>query len=75
MGALISLFERTVGLYAELIDINAYHQPGVESGKKAAAKILELQANIESLLAKVIESLTPQIFDSIIYQDVLLNFE
>jgi len=36
VGALIALFERAVGLYASLIHINAYHQPGVEAGKKAA---------------------------------------
>jgi len=43
VGALIALYERAVGLYAELIDINAYHQPGVEAGKEAAAAALELQ--------------------------------
>ena len=43
IGTLIALFERTVGLYASLIHINAYHQPGVEAGKKAAARILDLQ--------------------------------
>ncbi len=43
IGALIALFERTVGLYASLIHINAYHQPGVEAGKKAAASILDIQ--------------------------------
>ena len=36
IGMLIALFERAVGLYASLININAYHQPGVEAGKKAA---------------------------------------
>ena len=36
LGALIALFERAVGLYASLVDVNAYHQPGVEAGKKAA---------------------------------------
>jgi glucose-6-phosphate isomerase len=46
VGALIALFERTVGLYAELIDINAYHQPGVEAGKKAAASALEVQRKV-----------------------------
>jgi glucose-6-phosphate isomerase len=46
VGALIALYERAVGLYAELIDINAYHQPGVEAGKKAAAAVLALQTNI-----------------------------
>jgi len=50
LGALVALFERAVGLYAELIDINAYHQPGVEAGKQAAAKILDLQERLEQLL-------------------------
>ncbi|KAB2940867.1 MAG: glucose-6-phosphate isomerase [Phycisphaerae bacterium] len=43
LGALIALFERAVGLYAELIDVNAYDQPGVEAGKKAASEALALQ--------------------------------
>ena len=43
IGVLIALFERTVGLYASLIGINAYHQPGVEAGKKAAGTIIGLQ--------------------------------
>jgi len=43
LGMLIALFERAVGLYASLVGINAYHQPGVEAGKKAAASVLELQ--------------------------------
>jgi glucose-6-phosphate isomerase len=46
LGALVALFERAVGLYASLIHVNAYHQPGVESGKKAAAQVLELQAKL-----------------------------
>ncbi len=50
LGALIALFERAVGFYGELIDVNAYHQPGVEAGKKAATSILELQSRIEDLL-------------------------
>ena len=44
LGALIALFERAVGFYASLVGINAYHQPGVEAGKKAAADVLALQA-------------------------------
>jgi glucose-6-phosphate isomerase len=51
LGALVALFERAVGLYGELVNINAYHQPGVESGKKAAAAILNLQSRVEALLA------------------------
>jgi glucose-6-phosphate isomerase len=43
VGALIALFERAVGFYASLVNINAYHQPGVEAGKKAAAAVLDLQ--------------------------------
>jgi glucose-6-phosphate isomerase len=43
LGALIALYERAVGFYATLVNINAYHQPGVEAGKKAAATVLELQ--------------------------------
>lgn len=43
IGQLIALFERAVGLYASLVNINAYHQPGVEAGKKAAAAVLELE--------------------------------
>ncbi len=43
VGALIALYERAVGLYAALVGINAYHQPGVEAGKKAAGAILDLQ--------------------------------
>ena len=50
VGALIALYERAVGLYASLININAYHQPGVEAGKKAAAAILELQQQIMQAL-------------------------
>jgi glucose-6-phosphate isomerase len=46
LAALIALFERAVGIYAELIDVNAYHQPGVEAGKTAAARVLELQAQV-----------------------------
>jgi glucose-6-phosphate isomerase len=51
LGALIALFERAVGLYGELVNINAYHQPGVEAGKKAAAGILALQERLEAVLA------------------------
>jgi glucose-6-phosphate isomerase len=51
VGALIALYERAVGLYGELVDVNAYHQPGVEAGKKAATKVLELQAKALAHLA------------------------
>jgi glucose-6-phosphate isomerase len=50
LGALIALYERTVGIYAELVGINAYHQPGVEAGKKAAAAVLKLQRQLVAAL-------------------------
>ena len=46
LGALIAVFERAVGLYASLINVNAYHQPGVEAGKKAATAVLALQQKV-----------------------------
>jgi len=50
LGLLIGLYERVVGLYASLININAYHQPGVEAGKKAAGGVLALQAKLLAAL-------------------------
>jgi glucose-6-phosphate isomerase len=41
LGLLIALFERAVSYYASLVNINAYHQPGVEAGKKAAGAFIE----------------------------------
>jgi glucose-6-phosphate isomerase len=60
VGALIALFERAVGLYASLIHINAYNQPGVEAGKKAAAAVLSLQAKAHAALSS-----TPQTADQV----------
>ena len=66
VGALIALYERAVGLYAELINVNAYHQPGVEAGKKAAAVVLELQAMVVAQLKAATEPQTAeQIAESI----------
>lgn len=53
IGMLIALFERTVGFYASIVNINAYHQPGVEAGKRAATELLALQARVlDALRAK-----------------------
>jgi glucose-6-phosphate isomerase len=35
-----------VGFYGSLVNINAYDQPGVEAGKKAATRLLQLQKQI-----------------------------
>lgn len=50
VGALIALYDRAVGFYGFLVHINAYNQPGVEAGKKAAAAILELQNRVMQIL-------------------------
>jgi glucose-6-phosphate isomerase len=52
VGVLIALFERAVGLYASLININAYHQPGVEAGKKAANNVIAIQRQVLEFLSK-----------------------
>ncbi len=53
VGALIALYERAVGLYASIVNVNAYHQPGVEAGKKAAAAILKLQTDVVKQLHEI----------------------
>ncbi len=50
VGAIIALYDRAVGFYASLVNINAYHQPGVEAGKKAAAAVLALQLKVRGAL-------------------------
>ncbi len=51
IGLLIALFERAVGFYGSLVGINAYNQPGVEAGKKAAAGVLALQTKVHGALS------------------------
>jgi glucose-6-phosphate isomerase len=51
VGALIALYERAVGFYGSLVNINAYHQPGVEAGKKAATRLLQLQSKVSAELS------------------------
>jgi len=51
VGALIALYERAVGFYGSLVNIDAYHQPGVEAGKKAATKLLQLQGRVRANLS------------------------
>jgi glucose-6-phosphate isomerase len=60
VGVLIALFERAVGFYGTLVNVNAYHQPGVEAGKKAAASILETQGKVLAALGS-----SPQTADDI----------
>jgi len=53
LGGLIALYERAVGLYASLVRINAYHQPGVEAGKKAAASVLSLGDRLRASVGRL----------------------
>ncbi len=50
VGMLIALYERVVGFYASLVGINAYHQPGVEAGKKAATGVIALKLKLTTAL-------------------------
>ena len=52
VGAVIALFERAVSFYASLVNVNAYHQPGVEAGKKAAGEFLKVLSAVRSQLNK-----------------------
>ena len=67
LGALIALFERAVGLYANLIGLNAYHQPGVEAGKLAAGDVIKLSVKIQNYL----KSNPGQKFDAVTISDAL----
>jgi glucose-6-phosphate isomerase len=60
VGALIALYERAVGLYATLVNINAYHQPGVEAGKKMAGAVITLQSDVLQFLRKNIGAYTAE---------------
>jgi glucose-6-phosphate isomerase len=50
IGKLVALYERAVGLYAQLVNVNAYHQPGVEAGKKAAEEVLRVEQRVLAAL-------------------------
>src|SRR5437773_3291884 len=65
IGALIAMYERAVGFYASLVNINAYDQPGVEAGKKAATKLLQLQRQVREKLTAGAGQTTEEIAHSI----------
>src|SRR5438445_4251334 len=65
LGALIALYERAGGLYGSLVHINAYDQPGVEAGKKAATRLLQLQKQVTEKLATDREKTAEEIARSI----------
>ncbi|MCX6983482.1 MAG: hypothetical protein NT118_01850 [Lentisphaerae bacterium] len=53
LGMIIALYERAVAFYAELVHINAFHQPGVQSYKLASKEIISLQIALEGKLANI----------------------
>lgn len=61
VGAIIALYDRAVSFYASLVNINAYHQPGVEAGKKAAGVFLTLLSQVREQLAKAGSGTAPAI--------------
>ena len=52
VAGVLALFERAVGLYAVLANLNAYHQPGVEAGKRAARGAAALRERLLVALTK-----------------------
>lgn len=51
LGQLIALYERAVAVYAEFININAFHQPGVQAYKLAAKGVLALRRKLFDALS------------------------
>ena len=51
LGQLIALYERAVAIYAEFININAFHQPGVQAYKLAAQDSLKLRSELLDALS------------------------
>ena len=52
LGQIIALYERAVAIYAEFININAFHQPGVQAYKLAAKDALALRGKVLDFLAQ-----------------------
>ncbi|MBR7131785.1 MAG: glucose-6-phosphate isomerase [Lentisphaeria bacterium] len=50
LGQIIALYERAVAIYAEFININAFHQPGVQAYKLAAKDLLALRGKVLAAL-------------------------
>src|SRR6266496_619971 len=64
-GTRSALYESAVGFYASVVNINAYDQPGVEAGKKAATKLLQLQKQAREKLTAGAGKTTEEIARSI----------
>jgi glucose-6-phosphate isomerase len=53
LGMIIALYERAVAFYAELIHVNAFHQPGVQAYKLVSKNIVSLLSDVEKALGGV----------------------
>ncbi|HBC86844.1 MAG TPA: glucose-6-phosphate isomerase [Lentisphaeria bacterium] len=53
LGMIIALYERAVAFYAELIHINAFHQPGVQAYKLASKDVISLISELQTKLNAV----------------------
>lgn len=51
LGMIIALYERAVAFYGELVNVNAFHQPGVQAYKKASLAIDELSSALQGFIA------------------------
>ena len=69
VGVLIALYERAVGYYATLVNINAYHQPGVQAGKKAATNLIALKLKVLQVLKDQKRAMTVDEIFGAIYGD------
>lgn len=80
LGFLIGIYERITGFYAAFAEINAYNQPAVEKGKKAAGQIVTYKNEILKFLkdepekaffpekvAKILECTSEEIFSIMEY--------
>ena len=52
LGMVIALYERAVAAYAELIHINAFHQPGVQAYKLAAGTVIDLYSKLKTFFTE-----------------------
>lgn len=77
LGMIIALYERAVAAYAELININAFHQPGVQAYKLAAKAVLDIQMKIQDKLESCIgfEGTIAEFAEKVGLSDVLVDVE
>lgn len=77
LGMLIALYERAVAFYAELININAFHQPGVEAYKKASTAIIDLFHTVQEKLPSLAgcEGTAEELAEKAGLTDCLADFE